>query len=241
MQIKTKAIVLKTYKYSETSIIAKMYTKEMGLMSFMVHGVRKRKSKISASLFQALQILNLEINYKERANLQSIKEVGIAEGMHDIHSNIIKSSIALFIAETVFKGVKEEEANESLFQFIAISIEFLNEAKSNQIANFHLIFLLGLSRFLGFFPNNNYNSSNVYFIPEMGEFESYAKGNMFFSKRNSLILHQLLESSYSNMNSIILTIEERRFLLNAIVEYYRFHLPEMGDIQSLEVLETVFS
>jgi len=241
MQIKTQAVVLKTYKYSETSIIAKMYTKEMGLMSFMIHGVRKRKSKTSASLFQALQILNLEINYKERANLQSIKEINIAEGMHNIHSNIIKSSIALFIAEMIFKCVKEEEANEFLFQFIAISIEFLNEAENNKIANFHLVFLLGLSRFLGFFPNNNYNSDNIYFIPEMGEFDSYAKGNMFFSKDNSLLFHQLLESNYSQMNTLILTAKERRFLLNALIEYYKFHLPEMGEIQSLDVLETVFS
>lgn len=241
MQIKTQAIVLKTYKYSETSIIAKMYTKELGLMSFMVHGVRKRKSKTSASLFQALQILNLEINYRERSNLQSIKEINIAEGVHNIHSNIIKSSVALFVAETVFKCVKEEEANKTLFQFIATSIEFLNEAENSQIANFHLIFLLGLSRFLGFYPNNNFDSDNIYFIPEMGEFDSYAKGNMFFSKDNSLLLNKLLQSNYSQMNTVKLTAKERRFLLNAIIDYYRFHLPEMGEIQSLDVLEVVFS
>lgn len=241
MQVKTQAIVLKTYKYSETSIIAKMYTKEMGLMSFMIHSVRKRKSKTAASLFQALQILNLEINYKERSNIQSIKEVNIAEGMHKIHANIFKSSIALFIAEIIFKCVKEEEANKSLFQYVAISIEFLNEAENNKTANFHLVFLLGLSRFLGFYPNNNYDGSNIYFIPEMGEFDSYAKGNMFLSKDNSLLLHKLLESNYSQMYAIKLTAKERRFLLNALIEYYQFHLPEMGEIQSLDVLETVFS
>lgn len=241
MQIKTQAIVLKTYKYSETSIIAKMYTREMGLMSFMVHGVRKRKSKNSASLFQALQILDLEISYKERASLQSIKEIAIAEGIHNIHSNIIKSSIALFIAETVFKSVKEEEANESLFEFIATSIEYLNAAENNNIANFHLIFLLGLSRFLGFLPNNNYDSDNIYFIPEFGGFDSYGKGNMFLSKDNSLILHKLLESNYSQMNTVVITSKERHFMLNALIEYYQYHLPEMGEIQSLDILETVFS
>lgn len=241
MQIKTQAIVLKTYKYSETSIIAKMYTKELGLMSFMVHGVRKRKSKISASLFQALQLLSLEINYKERSNLQSIKEINIAEGVHNIHSNIIKTSIAVFIAEIIQKGVKEEEANKLLYEFIAASIEFLNEADSNKIANFHLVFLLGLSRFLGFYPNDNYSNDNIYFIPEMGEFESYAKGNMFYSKENSLILHQLLITNYSSMSTLLINSKKRKFLLNALIEYYQFHLPEMGEIQSLDVLEVVFS
>lgn len=218
-----------------------MYTQEMGLMSFMIHGVRKRKSKTSASLFQVLQILNLEINYKERANLQSIKEVNIAEGIHNIHSNIIKSSIALFIAEMVFKGVKEEEANDSLFQYIALSIKFLNEAENNRIANFHLVFLLGLSRFLGFYPNNNYDNTKIYFIPELGEFDSYAKGNMFFSKEYSSLFHSLLNANYSTMNNLVINSKERRFFINALLEYFKFHLPEMGEIQSLEILETVFS
>ncbi len=241
MNIKTSAIVLKTYKYSETSIIAKMYTQEMGLMSFIIHGVRKKKSKTAASLFQVLQILNLEINYKERSNLQSIKEVNIAEGMHDIHSNIIKSSLAFFIAEMVFKGVKEEEANESLFQYIAFSIKFLNAVEQDKVANFHIVFLLGLSRFLGFYPNNNYNSDNIYFIPEFGEFDCYAKGNMFFSKENSQLFHNLLNSNYSTMHELKINAESRKYLLNSLVEYFQYHIPEIGEIQSLEVLETVFS
>lgn len=128
-----------------------------------------------------------------------------------------------------------------MYEFIAASIEFLNEADSNKIANFHLVFLLGLSRFLGFYPNDNYSNDNIYFIPEMGEFESYAKGNMFYSKENSLILHQLLITNYSSMSTLLINSKKRKFLLNALIEYYQFHLPEMGEIQSLDVLEVVFS
>ena len=238
MQAKTEAIVLKTFKYSETSVIAKMFTREYGLLSFMVHGVRKKKSKFSASLFQPLQILNLEINYKTKSNLHNIKDLSLSEGIQSIHSNIIKSSIAFFLAEVVSKTVREEEVNESLFQFLHNSIVFLEEADDRSVSNFHLVFLIGLSKYLGFYPNS---SELPFFNTLSGNFELANNTQYCFTDIESQYFRQLIVSNYSNNQELKIKKEYRQSLLVGILKFYHIHLPEMGEIRSLEVLEMVFS
>ena len=45
MYSQTKGIVLSSVKYSESSIICKVYTAKLGLQSYIVNGVRKRKEE----------------------------------------------------------------------------------------------------------------------------------------------------------------------------------------------------
>jgi len=237
MQAKTEAIVLKTFKYSETSIIAKIYTKEFGLLSFMVHGVRKKRSKFSASFFQALQILNLEIQYKTKSNLHAIRDLSLSEGIQSIYSNIIKSSIAFFLAEVVSKTVREEETNEELFYFLQNSIVFIEEAEEKSISNFHIVFLISLSRYLGFYPNY---SDKVFFNIFTGGFENTYNSQYCFEEKESKLFGQLMKLNYSNCQELRLSKEERKEILSGILRFYHIHLPEMGEIKSLEVLEVIF-
>jgi len=240
MHLKTEAIVLKTYKYSETAIIAKIYTKERGLLSFMVHGVRKKKSKFRAAFFQVLQGLILEINYKEKSSLNSIKEVNILNNYFELHTNIYKSTIAQFIGEFIFKSVQEQEINLVLFDFINNSTNVLDEMPENEIGNFHIVFLLNLSRFLGFYPNNNFGTANKYFCIETGEFEIMETNSKYFDAEQSKTLSLLLKRNYSNMKDVKISSRNRNLLLHGIILFYQNHLPEMGEIQSLEVLEAIF-
>ena len=249
MFVSTQAIVLRTYKYSESSIIAKLYTQEAGLLSFIVHGVRKKKSRYPASFFQALQIIQVEIQLKQKYKLHHIKEISLAKSLYHVHSNVFKSSISLFLAEILTKTIQEEEANSVLFNFLKNSIEFLEDEDEKNISNFHLVFLLDLSRHLGFYPKNNYSLEKTIFNLKTGEYESIIHPNSMHNElldyqiknETSFALHQLLESNYSAMTSVKLSTKNRRSLLAEIIRFYQFHLPEMGNIQSLEVLEAVFS
>ena len=238
MLVKTQAIVLKTYKYSETSIIAKIFTRKYGLLSFMVHGVRKKKSKFSASMFQALQVLDIEIQYKTKSNLHSIRDLSLSEGIQSIHSKIVKSSIAFFLAEVVSKTVREEEANEELFNFLHNSVVFLEKAEDDIISNFHMVFLISLSKYLGFYPNY---SKKLYFNIFTGGFENNYNSQYCFDEKETDLFGKLLKLNYSSCQQISINQEQRRSLISGILRFYSIHLPEMGEIKSLEVLEVVFS
>ena len=196
-----------------------------------------------------MQILQLEIQLKQKYKLHYIKEISLATSLHQVHSNVFKSSISLFLAEVLIKTIREEEANPNLFEFIKNSIAFLEEADERNILNFHLVFLLDLSRYLGFYPKNNYTTNRAVFNIKTGEYESIINQSAKYislqdfqiENKIGFVLHQLLASNYISMADVSLSTKNRRLLLAEIIRFYQFHLPEMGEIQSLEVLETVFS
>lgn len=236
---KTQGVVLNSIKYSESSIITRIYTQELGLLSFLVHGVRKRKARIPASFFQPFTILNLDISYKPKSNLQNIKEVTLAQRTDELHTDIRKSTIALFLAEVLHKSLEEEQQDKGLFEFLELSITFLNSMESS-FANFHLIFLLQLSKYLGFYPDQNTVRGNRYFNMESGLFEANPFHNQFLDESQSELLKTLMQISFLERESFRINAKERKELLNQLIRYYQLHLSGMNEIKSQKVLETVF-
>ena len=112
MLYKTHGIVLRFVKYGETSIIATIYTEEFGLRSFIINGVRSSRSKGKIALFEPLSILDLVIYHKEGRNINRLAEVKCLDPLNDLRSNIIKSSMGMFIVEVLNKCIKEETPNE---------------------------------------------------------------------------------------------------------------------------------
>ncbi|MCK5856091.1 MAG: DNA repair protein RecO [Bacteroidales bacterium] len=239
MLVKSRGIVLSSIKYSESSIITKIYTEEFGMLSFMVRGVRKRKARISASFFQAFTLLNMDISYKPKSNLQNIKELGLAQRTDSLHSDIRKSTIALFLAEILHKSLEEEMQDKSLFDFLQTTISFLDSMESS-LANFHLIFMLQLSKYLGFYPSETIGANQQYFNMESGIFESNPYSDQFLNVEQSDNLKSLMKLSYLDRELFNISSSQRRNLLNELIRYYQLHLPGMGRISSQEVLESVF-
>jgi DNA repair protein RecO (recombination protein O) len=233
---KAQAIVLKSIKYSESAVIITTYSRQYGLLSFMVHGVRKQKSKFSPSFFQSLQLLELEFQYREKQNLQTLRDLSPLVVLHPLYASVVKSSVAVFMAEILLKVIQEEEANGVFFDFLLEEIVRLSGLNEKEVANFHLIFLMQLSRYLGFYPDNNWNQEHPFFDMLNGAFTEIPKHSYTLDKELSKQWHFLLsQEGQSPINHI-----ERRALLRSILQYFRLHLPEMGDLKSLEVLEMVF-
>ncbi|MCH7535011.1 MAG: DNA repair protein RecO, partial [Bacteroidetes bacterium] len=166
MLYNTKGLVIKYIKYSETSIIATIYTEIFGMQSYFLNGVRSKKSKIKINALQPLSCLDLVVYHKENKNLNRIKEL-ILHPYQSIPNNVYKTSMVFFIAEIIQKSVKEEEHNIDLFEFLESSIKLLDLQESN-FSNFHLLFLIKLSRFLGFYPQGVFSEKSKYFDMQNG-------------------------------------------------------------------------
>ena len=239
MLVKTRGIVLSSIKYSESSIITKIYTDEYGMLSFIVRGVRKRKARMSASFFQPFTLLNLDINYKPKSNLQNIKEIGLEQRTDSLHTDVRKSTIALFLAEVLHKSLEEEQQDKGLFEFLQLTISFLDSMETS-FANFHLIFLIQLSKYLGFYPSQSQSNQQEYFNMESGVFEANPYTDQFLNQELSDKLKELMRLSYIERGLLKLSSLQRRSLLSEMIRYYQLHLPGMGRISSQEVLESVF-
>ena len=238
---KTRGIVLNQIKYSDSGIVARLYTREFGRISFMVKGLRKRKTGKHNILFQPLFILDLEVYYKTSREMQTIKEFSVAFAPYEIYSDIRKSCVALFIGEVLTSVLKEESPNEELFDFVEESIRYF-ETSTQGYANFHLAFLAGLSSFLGFEPGQRTSAEEIFFDMKNGIFVTLPPVHGQYSNPgNSSILAELFASSYENVKNIPLTGIQRNEVLDDLLNYFYIHLPGLNRIRSLEILKEVFS
>lgn len=220
MLLKTRGIVFRFVRYGETSIIVTMFTEVLGLQTYIVNGVRSKSAKNKIALYQPLTLLDLVVYHKENASILRIKELQCAHPYMTLTVDVKKSTLALFINELLNRTVKDQSHPEEIFSFLFDSLVTL-DLMSTHYENFHLSFLIKLSRFLGFGAN----------------FSQEVLGARLVSDEEEMILKQLLSSDYQER--LIITNLQRRTLLEVMIRFYRQHLDGFGEMKSIAVLRDV--
>ena len=235
----TKAIVLSKLRFKDSDLIVNCYTQEKGLVSFLVKGVLKsKKGKFKIAYFQPLTSLDTIIDFKEKRALQYFKEVRLDYNYRSIHSNIVKSTIALFLSEVLNNVFKEEEQNDVLYKFLETSLILFDEGEVN--TNFHLIFLLELSKYLGFYPDIS-SIDSPYFDLESGRFQQSKTSKNFITGTKLTAFKALLGTKFDESNSLSINSLQKRELLNMILLYFKLHLDGFKHPKSVGVLNQVFN
>jgi DNA repair protein RecO (recombination protein O) len=237
MQVKTKAIVISSVKYQEKSLIVKCFTQSDGLKSYFVRDAFSgRKSNQKIAYFQPLTILEIEAVHKNKGTLENFKEIKIAVPFQSIHSDVMKSTIVMFVSEILHHSIHEEEKNEDLFSYLEASLLWLDN--HNQTANFHLILLLETTKFFGFYPDIS-NIDFKYFEMTEGLFTVF-QGFSSLSEHETQLLKKLIGLKFNSDQKVFAGVE-RQVLLKILLNYYSFHLDGFKTPKSLEVLKEVFS
>ena len=222
---KTKGIVLHTLKYNDTSIIVDMYTELSGRTSFLVPVPRSRKAAVKSVLFQPLSFIEFEADYRPNATLYRVKEAKSFYPFTSIPYDPYKSSMALFLAEFLYRAIREEAENRPLFAYLQHSVIWLDECREG-FANFHLVFLMRLSRFLGL---------NACFTSTRPQLHS-----SYINPEEAGRLRQLMRMNYETMHLFGMSRAERTRCLTIMNDYYRLHLPDFPALKSLDVLKELF-
>jgi DNA repair protein RecO (recombination protein O) len=216
---KTKGVVFRFTKYGETSIIVNIFTELFGLQSYIVNGVRSSSKSNKIALFQPLTLLDLVVYHKENANILRIKEVKCYHPYRTVTSEIRKSAIAMFINEVLNKAVKEQSHAGEIHEFIASSLIALDQHQKPE--NFHLLFLLGLSKHLGFGPN----------------LTEEVLGGHWMDESDEKVLKLLLVANYTSAS--LITYDQRQTLLTSLLRFYASHVDNFGEMKSLTVLREI--
>ncbi|MBA4407942.1 MAG: DNA repair protein RecO [Bacteroidota bacterium] len=236
---KTRGIFLHAVKYSETSLIATIYTEVYGRQSFIINGVHSKNSPVKAAAFQPLYLLDLEIYYKAGKDIQRLKNARIINPYSTIPFDICKSTQVLFLSEILYKCLREEEPNSELFGFIFHSLTFLDLTDSG-VGNFHLWFLFKLTQFLGIFPSQDNSRISNFFDLQSALFVSHEPlHNHFADKQLTVLFSRLFEVDFSSIEKLDYTHHERRLVLEKLLEFYQIHFDNLGEIRSLNVLKEV--
>jgi DNA repair protein RecO (recombination protein O) len=239
MILSTKGIVLHCMDYSETSIIARVYTEQLGLQTYIVKGVRKKGARIKRNLFTPLSIIQLVANHKEGEGMRVMREASCEYQLNGIATDMAKTAVSIYISELLSHSVSAQLTDPHLFEFIEDAILNLDRA-TGSIAGFPLSFTIGLTQFMGFDPHNNFNVNTTYFDMEGGNFCSHPPAHPYYlSSPLSNRLSEVLTALNAGVISIVADHSTRSELLSKMLEYYRIHIPSFGEIKSVQVLSDV--
>ena len=235
----TSIIVLNYTRFSDSSVIVNAVSEHYGRISFMVYGVAtKKQSKLTA--FQPLFLLDIQLYYKVDRGLQKLKEYKLNPPLNSITSDIRKSTLVLFLSELVSKTVKEEYADKIIFNFIKTSILFLEELEYN-LAFFHLVFLIKLSRYLGFAPESDSSNAKYYDYKEGMSVNSIPHHNHYMDSNSFQICILLMNTSFGDLDTIKIDIKQRDSILDILLDLYEIHILNFTSLKSYPILKEVFS
>jgi DNA repair protein RecO (recombination protein O) len=237
MLVKTKAIVLSALRYQEKSLIVKCFTESDGLKSYYVRDAfSSKKSSQKTVYFRPLTILEIEASHKNKGTLEYFKEVRLAYPYFSINTDITKTTIAIFISEMLHHSIREEEKNQSLYSFLETALLWLDS--HDEAANFHLILLLEITKFLGFYPDGS-QQEHPYFEMTDGVFVPYESISCLSADETKLF-RKLMLLRFDNTTKAF-HVTERQALLKIVLDYYVFHLDGFRRPKSLDVLKEVFN
>jgi len=240
MIFSTSGIVLRSVKYGDTSSVVSIYTRQFGIQSYLVNGVRGAAKNSKVHLFQPASVVELEVYHNQLKNLQRIKEIRWKIVYHSIFTDVVKNSIALFMVELLQKSIIAEEKNELFYDFSEKQLELLDSAPPEEIPDFPLKFMISVPAFLGFEINNNYDSQHVFFDSSEGKFVSDTNGIMI---ENSSLINKSLSDALNSVRKrtqLHLNGSVRRNLLHLIEKYYQLHITGFKELKSLKVVEMIF-
>ncbi|MEP3837245.1 MAG: DNA repair protein RecO [Algibacter sp.] len=239
MLITTNAIVLSKLKFKDNDLIVKCYTQDIGVVSFLLRGVLKsKKGNSKVAYFQLLSQLEIVFTHKNTRSLQSVKETKLKHLYSSLHTHVLKSSIVMFLSEVLSNILQEEEQNEVLYSYLENTFLWLDSQA--EYANFHLLFLLKLTKYLGFYPDTT-NVDAPYFNLYEGKFETKPSNKYAIFGENLVLLKQLLGIKFDTLNSVKINAKQRQSFLCMILLYFELHLGAFKTPKSLEVFNQVFN
>ena len=238
---KDRGVVLRSIKYGDNGLVVEVFSAHRGALSFMVKCGRRGRGSNRSVLFRQLSMIEFDYDYKERASLQRFSDVRLSSVYASIPYDMRKQSIALFLAEVLHGVLRHESQNEPLYAYVCNSLLWL-DAAAKDFANFHLVFMTRLARFLGFYPNVEEWHSGDWFDLRNACFVRGAPGHAdCLKEEEAALLPLMLRMNYYNMGHFVMNRAQRWRFLEVLAQYYRLHVPEFPELRSVAVLRDVFA
>lgn len=249
MKEQISGIVLRTVKYGDTGLIVDLFTRHHGRRSFMTTLARSRIKGGNIALLRPLTILSFVSDLSSQRGLPRLSQMQVQVPYTSVPYDPRKSALALFLSECLCYALHEQQPDEQLYHYIVHSLRWLDTARCD-FSDFHLVFLIRLTRFLGIYPNvidlpvtsdAHHPSSAYWFDLQDATFSATLPPHPYFlTPEETRFLPSLLRISYSNMRLFRLNRIGRQRILQQLNLYYSLHVPSFPQLRSIDVLRQVF-
>lgn len=236
---KTRGIVLHSLRYGDDSMIVDILTETRGNVSFLVKVPRSRHAAVKAQLLRPLSVLQIDMEWRPNRSLQRLKELHVEVPYVSIPYEPMKGVVAMFLGEMLYYSLRNEDKNERLFDFLVQSFTWYDMADSNYV-NFHLAFLIKLTRYLGFWPNCNGRDEGMFFDLHDASFSTVRPPHgQCLNVEESDWVHRFMKMNYMTMSKFRMNRTQRNYVTDILVRYYSIHIPDFPQLKSLDVLREI--
>lgn len=234
MLLSTPGIVLHTTPYSENSMVVKVFTRQLGLRSYIIKGVRGRRSRVKQNMLQPLTSLDMVVYDNPRTDLNYIKELALRHPERS--TDAVANAVRFFMTEVLYKVLREDEPMPALFDYVEETADYCQLSN----ANLPITFLLNVSRHLGIEPFDNSSLRKPLFDLQEGCFVS-TPSETTLPQELSILLHHYLSSFRSASPPPVppQSLRLRRGLIDTLIAYFQLHLSGFRDFHSHEILHVV--
>ena len=233
--------MLHSFKYGESRLIVDMFTREVGRLSFIVPLPKTPKSRMKKQYFQPMTLLEIECDVRQRVQLQKLKDVRLLSAYASVPFSPEKLALSLFTAEFLYHALRSEQCNEPLFAYVCDAMRWLDAVETG-FANFHLTFLMRLSRFLGFYPNLDDYVDGCVFDLRAATFSLQVPTHRdFLQPDDAQRIHTLMRMDFPTMRLYRLSRHDRNRIVDVLLYYYRLHIPQFPELKSLSVLQELWA
>lgn len=240
MLTKTGAIVLRSIKYGDQTLIVDMLTKEYGRLTFAVRISQSPRAKVRRQLFQPSTVIDVEFDYRPRSTMQRMKAAAISRPYISLTSDPYKLAMTMFLCEFLCYATRSEQSNVPLFDYVCAGMEWLDGCRGG-FSNFHIVFMLRLSRLLGFYPNIETHDSGRFFDLRSGCFVPLRPLHPdFLFPEEADKIAVVMRMDYPTMRLFAMSHDERNRCVEIILRFYRLHIPDFPEMKSLGVLQELF-
>ncbi len=241
MLIKSEAIVLHAIKYGDSKLIVDVFSREIGRLSLIVSLSKTQKGRLKKQYFQPMTLLEITYDSRPKVQLQKLQDVRLLTAWSTIPFSPEKLALSFFIAEFLYHALRSEQQDIPLFTYIIDSMQWLDMSEQGY-ANFHLTFLMRMSRFLGFFPNLENDGEGAVFDLRAGTFiNNIPLHSDFLRAEESRLIRLLMRMDYPTMHLYRFSRHERNRIIEVLLQYYRLHIPQFPELKSLQVLRELWA
>lgn len=242
MTLSTPGLVLHTTPYGEAAVVAKVFTRQLGMRSYLVKGVRGPRGRVRQNLLQPLSCVDMVVYDNAKRDLNYIKE--LSPRRPEPQADAVGNALRFFMTEVLYKALHEEEPMPDLFDYVEeVEQEIINADRSVASAERSLLpvtFLLALTRYLGVEPLDNHSPRTPLFDLQEGRFVSVPTETTLSPILSAMLHEQLLAvSEEQGAGRSRLSAASRRDLLDALIAYCQLHLSGFRNIHSHEILHTI--
>ena len=149
--IATEAIVLQTFPYSETSKIARLVTRDLGVVSVVAKGARRARSKFGASL-QLLSDGTAQLYFKANRDLHTLTEFDPERQRHGLTRDVSRFAAAAALAELMIR-CSPQQPHPEIFETVRAALDLLEHVPSGEVGVVGLMAMWRTVNALGFAPS----------------------------------------------------------------------------------------